>query len=482
MAYSNPKNKNRLIIIEKLEDAFSLISTEPNDRHVVSVDLAGVATKLYLSPEALTRVEDRSVYNMPFLFDENGLPWHEANSYLLSLVENTLKEKRPTDEIRRRASRLLDYKIFCEENKIDWLNFNGKRKIYRPTYRYFRHLIDSDKVSQVINQYTGTVYDFYSYISKRWHPIDLDRVDTVEKNKLLVKASRGHILLDIQKRSQTKPVPSASHAPLGFVRDEGEDLRPLTGSELNELLEIIKSENWNQQERLIIGVALATGARKQSVLTLRLKHLDLMKKNGIRKTGDYKLYAGPGTSVDTKYNKKQVLYFPKDLVDKLKIYAQSKVSRERREKFMVLYKSRYPNLDLPVKDDQYLFLSEQGNCFYMARDDLRYPYVRSCPIGQVTDNITKKIIKSSSDKFPKDFAFHWLRATFGLQYYQSLLPLVEAGKITAHDAMLMVQIRMHHENQETTEHYLKLFSGLEEKVLAQTAYESILFEAMSFYE
>lgn len=482
MAYFNAQHAGRLIVLERVDDAFAHLYVESNDKNFVRVELAGTTNvTLNISPESPASATERAVFNMPFLFNQDGLPWQEANSYLLSLVENKVQRLRPTDEIRRRASRILHYKIFCELNAIDWLNFDGKRKIYRPTYRYFRSLIDSgEKSPQVINQYTGAVYNFYSYVSRHWHPIDLERVDSVQKNTLLVKSSRGHILLDVNKRSQTKKTGGVSQVALGFVRDEGENLRPLTSLELNELLEIIKGDNWSQQERLIIGIALATGARKQSVLTLRLKHLNLMKEFGARKNGDYRLHVGPGTSVDTKYNKKQVLYFPGELVNKLMVYAQSKISRERREKFISSYKRQYPSLVLPDEGDQYLFLSEQGNCFYMSRDDFRYPYVRSCPSGQVTDNIKKKIIEGASGNFPKDFCFHWLRATFGLQYYNSLLPLVQEGIIKYHEVMLMVQKRMHHENQETTENYLKLFSGSEDRIIAQEAYESLLFGALSF--
>ncbi|MFO7071421.1 site-specific integrase, partial [Pseudomonas aeruginosa] len=58
----------------------------------------------------------------------------------------------------------------------------------------------------------------------------------------------------------------------GFVDDEGECLRPLTNLELFDLISLIGSGGWDAQERLIILLALMTGSRKQTVLTLRVKH------------------------------------------------------------------------------------------------------------------------------------------------------------------------------------------------------------------
>ena len=59
-------------------------------------------------------------------------------------------------------------------------------------------------------------------------------------------------MIEVEKRSQTLPTSKESNVPIGFVRDDGEDLRPLTNEQLSELLAIIDDErNWSQQERLI---------------------------------------------------------------------------------------------------------------------------------------------------------------------------------------------------------------------------------------
>lgn len=478
MAYKNSDHNGRLIIIPEFKEAYAnlFVNYRPQHAHPVSLILAEPPVDLNLVPESSLQCVERHLYNMPFLLDYDGMPWREANSFLLYKAESEYLSRRPTETPRKAASRLLTYKMFCEKNNIDWLDFSGKRRAHRPTYRYFRNLADSsEKCAAVINQHTGIIYDFYSYVSKNWHEIDIDRVDTVSAVKLLFQTHRGSILVDVKKRSQTKRTPGASQTPIGYVRESGEDLRPLTNSELSEMLSIIESDSWSQMERLMIITSLMTGARKQSVLTLRLRHLSEMKNNGLQKDGTFRLRAGPNTGIDTKFNKEQVLHFPKALVDQLTTFVLSKAYKKLHAKFKTEYASKFPQLNLPTDEDAYIFLSDQGNCYYMARNDCRYPYVRSRPIGQVTDNIKRKLIKYCSEKFPKDFSHHWLRATFGYQLYQWLLPLIHSGHLKIGEEISIIQRRMHHNQRETTEKYLKLYANISEKLKAQELYESELF-------
>ena len=123
----------------------------------------------------------------------------------------------------------------------------------------------------------------------------------------------------------------------------------------------------------------------------------------------------------------------------------------------------------------YVFLSDQGGCYYMAESDPRYVTYKSPPKGQITDNLKKKLLSQTTARFPKDFTYHWLRATFAFQLYQLLLPLVESGELRYGEEISFIQDRMHHAKRETTENYLKLFKMHSDKLMAQEAYESYLF-------
>jgi len=477
VSYKNFEQNGRLVIIDVASDLFSDISTSNTEKGAIKMAIAASdpAVYLYKKKEFLPKA-DRTLYNMPFLFFADGLPWIEANSYLTHLVQYKNPSQRPTDHARKCASRLLDYKIFCERNNLDWLDFSGKRPSHRPSYKYFKRMIDAgERGPAVINQYTGVIYDFYKFVSKHWHDIDIDRVDTVRDIRILVSSERGSKIINAVKRSQTKATPPSSPVEMGFVRDGGEDLRPLTNSQLSEFTDIIKGKSWSIQEYLIMQLALFTGARKQSVLTLRMKHLKAFNEESLNADGTYTVHAGPGTGVDTKFNKKQQLYIPKQLAEDILVFAMSRAAKTRRKKFVDKYKKEFPDLLVPNDEDIYIFLSDQANCYYMSKDDSRYPIVKSPQTGQVTDTLKRKLFKLASADFPKDFTYHWLRATYAYQYYQWLLPHVDSGEITLTDQMSMVQRRLHHRSRETTEHYLKLFNNVNEKMAAQELFEQELF-------
>lgn len=479
-SYGNSTHAGRLVIIPRARDAFAdlYVSKKPRGATPTLLTASQPPIELFQVNELGSNNGERDVYNFPVLFHRCGLPWIEANSYLLNFVKNKHAKTRPTDKARRNASRLLDYLMFCEDQEIDWKDFSGKRPPLRPTYRYFRYLIDNGgKSPAVINQYTGIVYDFIKFVSVNWHyEIDMARVDTVKKVRLLLEGGRGARVIEIEKRSQTLPVSKESNAPIGFVRDDGEDLRPLTNVQLSELLAVIGDEsNWSQQERLMLLVALMTGARKQTVLTLRMKHLEGFAENKLQNDKTYHLHVGPGTGIDTKRDKPQTLHIPKQLANDLKVFAGSPLAVKRRELLRKKFKKEYSNLEPLSGGDMYVFLSDQGNCYYMAESDPRYLEVKSRPTGQVTETIKRKLIKCVSKKFPVSFTYHWLRATFAFQLYQYLLPLLKSGHLKYGEEISLIQRRLHHSSRETTENYLKLFQMHSDKLAVQELYEDKIF-------
>ena len=476
MSYVNQFHQGRLILIPHLRDAFASLYVDEAPLGSATLELEGHDSRTVFQLNEVGCGHDRNLFNFPFLFRANGEPWHEANDYFLSLMRDKAPLNRRTDDVRRRASKLLDYLLFCEDNNLDWQDFSGARPSHRPTYKYFYHLInEGNRSNQVINQYTAAVYHFYKYVSEHWYDLDMNRVDTIKQVRLIVQGSKGARVINAEKRSQTQRTPAGSSVPLGFVREDGEDLRPLSNRELGAFLDAIRNEKeWSAVERLILLTSLMTGARKQTVLTIRLKHLKGFTDDKLEPEGAYKLRAGPRTGIDTKYDKAQVLYVPKQVAEELVTLAKSPMMKKRQEKFRAQLEINHPGLAVD-EDDIYLFLSDQGNCYYMAANDPRYTIVRSPQTGQVTETIKRKLIKKASHLFPKDFSYHWLRATFAYQLYQRLQPLVQEEVLKPGEDISFIQNRMHHESRETTEKYLKLFKMTHEKVIAQEVWERKLF-------
>lgn len=483
-AFQNPDHEGRLVIIPQVVDAFA-------DLHFTQEILGSVPTTIQTADgeqkgfqvnESLGDAVARNAFNLPYLFHRSGQPWLEANSYLIGLVKDKHAQTRPTDDARRQASRLLDYLIFCENNNIDWLDFSGRRLPQRPTYKYHRYLMDMPgRGAQVANQYTGTVYRFYKFVSKNWHDIDISRVDSVKQISFFVNNEYGLAKkITVEKRSQTQAYNRSKNVPMGFVDDEGECLQPLSNVQLAEVIAAINADDWSALDRLIMLFAVMTGARKQTVLTLRVKHVQRLMDGKLHPDGTYLLRAGPGTGIDTKNNKPQTLYVPKQLAIDLLTYISSPQAKKRRQGFQASYAAKFSELDRMADEDMYVFISEQCNCYYMASSDPRYKFVKSRPAGAVTNNLKQKLKKSVSADFPKDFTFHWLRATFAFQLYQLLRPRLKDGTLQPGDDVSIIQSRLHHERRETTENYLQLFSMIPEKIRAQEGYESALFMLSSY--
>lgn len=483
-AFENPDHEGRLVTIPQVPDAFADLhfTHEPLGSTPTAIQTAAGEQIGFQVSDTLGDAVARSVFNLPFLFLRSGEPWLEANSYLISLVKDKHAQTRPTDDARRQASRLLDYLIFCENNNIDWLDFTGKRLPQRPTYKYHRYLMDMpERGAQVANQYTGTVYRFYKFVSQNWHDIDISRVDTVKQISFFVEGAYGiSKKVTVEKRSQTQAYNRSKSVPMGYVDDEGESLRPLSNVHLAEVIAAVNSDDWSAQDRLIMLFAVMTGARKQTILTLRVKHVQRLMDGKLHNDGTYALKAGPGTGIDTKNNKPQTLYVPKQLAVDLLTYINSPHAKKRRQGFQSAYAGKYSGLERIADEDMYVFISEQCNCYYMASSDPRYKFVKSRPTGAVTNNLKEKLRKGVSVDFPKDFTFHWLRATFAFQLYQLLLPRLQDGTLQPGDEVSIIQSRLHHERRETTENYLKLFSMIPEKIRAQESYENVLFMFSSY--
>ncbi|WP_394140125.1 hypothetical protein [Vibrio chagasii] len=189
---------------------------------------------------------------------------------------------------------------------------------------------------------------------------------------------------------------------------------------------------------------------------------------------------GPGTNIDTKNDTLLTLYFPKTLVESLYTYAKSETANKRRRKFKENFTKTYPNLEVMDEDNIYLFLSDQGNCYYMAKDDPRYKYIKSTPKGQVSKNFQNKIQRLTPNTFPADFTFHWLRATFGYLLYVAIKKKIKLltdngvlheNEVTDSDIITIIQNRMGHRDRTTTESYLKLFKNVDVRLKIQEIFE-----------
>lgn len=463
--------KDRLINIPKVKNVFSSITAEKLNETSDCISLEGAS--YYITPPNIKNIKKAgTIFNLPYLLNSDGTPWYEANLFLLELSKNSKSVSK--EVLQRTASHIMDYKIWIESEGLDYLDFSHVIKRLRPTFLYFNMLCSGDgKGAKNINSRSSNIYKFYMYMKNSLnYDVDLRRIDKVTEGTIRFTGNNGQTFSkSINKRELSLSGKQTSLVRVGYVRDEGEDLRPLTNEQTKMLLMALKSRKILQNERLIFQFALDTGARKQSILTLRESHLKTFIEDNLQKNGCYILNVGPGTRIDTKADSPHKLSIPAELAESLKIYTGSESYHERKQKYL----KQFDDEILDTDKDAYVFLSSRGNCHYMSKCDSRYQAVLNPPIGGSIQNIIERIFREIDKDFPDSFSFHWLRATFAFRYYQFLLPLVNNKTITYVDQISFVQQAMGHKNRETTENYLKLFTGDDELLRMQEVWEEQFF-------
>ncbi|WP_462174623.1 tyrosine-type recombinase/integrase [Pseudoalteromonas gelatinilytica] len=473
------EKKRRIKTIDALSDFDMEISSVSLSENSVSMELED--GRKYFKTHVNYRTQDyKPLFHFPMLFNQDGSPWYEGNQFILSVASEYNFEYH-TSTIARKASSLLDYKMWCEKNNVDMFDYSARRPKKRPSYRYFSSLLEEGKSAGNINTRTKLVYDFTCYFSSKYQ-IDEDRIDKIIDVQKNYSSKTGESYQKkLKKRSQTKARnKSRSSVDNSLVLDDGEYLKPLDEDQQRLLFKQIKSSSFNVDERLIFQFAVDTGARKQSILTLRLKHLEHFKPENLKKDGTYEINAGQGCLLDSKNSKNITIKVPAYLAESLKIYANSKAAKKRRQLFIQKYGNIFTD-----PNEMYVFLGKRGNCRYMAKSDPRFSSTRTPPSGGSIQTILKrlfKVIESDNEGciFPNDFTFHWLRATFAYNLYLHLLPLVDAKKMTYSDQIAFIQNALGHDDPSTTENYLKLFTS--ENVLEemQETWEERLFEKSAF--
>jgi hypothetical protein len=323
---------------------------------------------------------------------------------------------------------LAAFRRYIDEEEIDWLSFPA-HKLRRPTYRYnasLRLSVEAAEISSAVaKRRMGTVVRFYRWLMGEalFKP---GNAPWVESDRFVEwKDEQGFSgLLTVKTTDVSIKGNSAVDIWDEYIHDGGR-LRPLPQAEQEVLLQSL-TDLGNTEMSLIHLFSLFSGARIQTVLTVRVRHV---MQNPTEIAGnDFRLKAGPGTGIDTKNGTKGVLHLPKWLYERLYIYAHSQRARSRREKAV-----GGDHLDQP------LFLSHRGAPLYESRPKRgelgRGPHVlRHAKTGQgVRQFIKEKLLPKMRLRLnnPRyEFRFHDLRATFGLNTVDFMLDKIEEKSMT----------------------------------------------------
>lgn len=384
----------------------------------------------------------------PVVLDPDGSPWREANLYLLLRFEEEVSPDMET--LGGIADDLAAYRRFVIEYGLDWTEFPSS-KLLRPTYRYNAHLrllVRAGEISTfTARRRMSRVIGFYRDIVNR--QLIRPAHDPWKESKRVI-TFRDEYGKPMAKQIRTTDVSirvPAHEDPYEDIIEDGGRLRPLPANEQQWLAQALVACA-NPEMNLIFLLAWSTGARIQTVLTFRLRHVCAAVSP---LSDEVRVPVGPGTGIDTKGDKRHVLHIPAPLYERLRVYAMSRRAERRRARTLTGSHS-----------DQYLFLSVRGAPLYQSKDDSA-SYDPGATLhhkkrGQAVRTFIKErvlpAIRVHKDAERFHFRYHDLRATYGMNLTDAQLDLVKQGTISLHQAREYVRIRMGHSSATVTDRYL----------------------------
>ena len=414
-------------------------------------------------------VDNFKAEKFPTLLKSNGETWQIASIYFQELLITETKD--PTTIISR-AYHLLNYLRFLEENSLDFEVFPFEEE-KRPTFLYFKYLndqIDSGTYSDTYaSESMRNVIKLYKFCIE--YKLFSDQIKGRAYKTLLTRITQKSQFGDRQTREVETTNLAIKVKSTTVTSDEivdGGRLHPLTVAEQKILDKYLKKAPIELY--LMCSFALHTGARLQTVCTLKKQHILDLKRNSKINSNDNTYSISVGGTIDTKDGAKYTLRIPVRVVENLWNYVHSEEWMARAE--LSFY---------GVSASNYVFLSRYGNPFYTSRaekvlrkNDESLDKKYSLQTGGAVRELLRKLqneMKINNEEI-RHFSFHDFRATFGLNMLRNLLK----HNCAPDQAMLYLKQRMGHKDVETTHLYMQ-YAGYEELSLdTNQAFENMLYE------
>lgn len=400
---------------------------------------------------------------MPFVLAGDSAPWYDACLFIIKQLESKAVPNMAT--YHGVADDLSLFKQYLEAHDINYKKF-PKRKLHRPTYRYRGHLeqlIQCEEIAaSTARRRMSSVIRFYRWLLQ--DGLIVPEFPMWDEDEIFIRYTdnKGFSRTKSVLTTDVSVIVSKNSDPYAGTIDDGGKLRPLSIEEQEYLMTAL-SEIKNTRIKLMHLVSIFTGARIQTVLTLKIKHV--MREGLLSDVLEVSIPAGPGTGIDTKGSKNAVLYIPRWLYDQLRIYAESDRAK--------LLQQRAGD----CSDNQYLFLTDRGRPFYQSISDKTQSTKRPIYGQSVREYIRTYIIPRVRELTGDSnwrYKFHDLRATYGMNLTDSQMSLVQSGEKTLHQVREFVKTRMWHRSSSTTDIYLQFRGNLKMVRQVQLTYENFL--------
>ena len=417
-----------------------------------------------------------SFFHYPLVIDPDGSIWDEANRYLLQRLNGVVPAKHRT--LESLAYDLAFFRQWMLDEDIDYLDIPS-RPHSRPTYRYCAFLHDDIRFGHInpgtAKRRMSTVQNFYRWLERGGeqfkYPLWLENDASLTfKDTRGFMRKKSFIRTDLTSSFRTV---RQSNEYSEHINDGGK-LRPLPKEQQQALVESLKRIA-NTEMTLAFIFALTTGARLQTVFTLRRKHFIERPREGATAQ---RLNVGRGTLISTKFGKQMVLQIPVWLCHRFQIYMQSPRCLSRVSRSNHVY---------PDEDEQYLFLTRAGQPYYMADGDQFAYLYRIPPHGNAVTQFIRQQLKPdlASHGHEFEFKFHDLRATFGMNLLEGILVNNSYGNTPDSNTpeffqvLMYVKERMGHSQLSTTEAYLNYRHKYHLAVNIQSEFEAYLQQLIS---
>lgn len=375
----------------------------------------------------------------PVVVDSRGAPWPEACLFLYSKIHDDKLHVRTCISL---AKDLALYRRYLDEESLDY-RFFPPDQYKRVTYRYRGYLklrIGGDITVKTARRKMSSVISFYKWLKEQRRFVP-DNPPWKEK-QILIQIDGG------RRKPTSKLVKTTDLAfkgvdpvDISLITDGGK-LRPLSDVQqdkvLKELHQLGNSEMWFAHI-----FALFSGARIQTVLTMRANYINTCVR-GPNNSAYIKV--GPGTGVDTKFDKCFVLMVPWGIVEMLKIYL---VSDRYKKRAAISSGDRFGGLE-------YLFLSNRGEPYYRSGQDPGYlgkmNGAEGAAIRQFICDRVRPLLEVNGEVF--SYRFHDLRASFAMNLYNGLCSLSGDKRLSDSYIREYIRFRLGHASEKALDSYM----------------------------
>lgn len=417
-----------------------------------------------------------SIYcpRFPSIIKSDNTVWHLASAYFNHLL---IDQRKSTALLESVASDLIDFLRFLENTELDILYLPPKPE-KRVTYQFHTSLLQRIRLGLIspstARQRMNRILRFYDFLIS-------ENVFTPEElinrpyEKIRTYVSCISATGDLYKKQVDTSNLKIRHSPCPSYGDEiidGGRLHPLSMIEQQIFLKYLEQYG-SRDFQLICYMALNTGARLQSICTLRAFHIkELLTKQMPNSVDDtYTIRIGGKSIIDTKGGYEHNLKVPAWLIQDIDQYLSSESWKQRASQS--LYK---------VEDENYVFLTRHGNPYYTSikeiedrnlqlfSKEIKSSIHRGNAARQALTKLINLMHKNKEDI--KTFTLHDLRATFGVNL------LLSASKhVNDIDKILpYIQSRMGHRNIMSTIHYVRYIAYSKSNAEVEKKFEEILFD------